>query len=152
MSKRHKYGDNNRAIAKFTSDIAEAEKTISHRKLRAKALCTHTKDPTVPNLVYKNEDGGKVMWVCRACGEVVDLTRISDEDLKKAIYTISQACNMVKIMSTDSEQDRRIVETVIADVQLKVNAYIFNAYKSALNSSQKKSNRKGNRRNRVAWD
>ena len=153
MAKNSKYRDNNRAIAKFTSNIAEAEKTISHRKLRAKALCTHTKDPMVPNLVPKDENG-KVLWVCRTCGEIVDLTRITDDDLKKAIYTLSQACNMIKIMSTGSENDRRIVETVIADVQLKANAYIFNAYKSALNSSQKKNNRRnGNRRSRgVTWE
>lgn len=153
MPKNHKYGDNNRAIAKYTNELAEAEKTISHRKLRVKALCTHTKEPRVPNLTYR-EDNGKLLWVCRTCGEVIDLTRITDDDLKKAIATVSQACNMVKLMSNGSDNDRRIVETVIADIQLKINAYLFNAYKTALNTSQKQKNRRnrdGRRGGAVTW-
>lgn len=151
MSKKHKFGDNNRAIAKYTTELAEAEKSISHRKLRAKALCTHTKEPMVPNLSYKQENG-KVVWACRTCGEIIDLARISDEDLKKAIETVSQACNMVKLMSNGSENDRRIIETVIADIQLKVRAYLYNAYKAALNTSQKQRNRRGDRRrSRITW-
>lgn len=151
MSKKHRFGDSNKAIAKYSAELNEAEKSISHRRLRAKALCTHTKEPTVPDLTPRRE-GNKMTWVCRTCGKVVNLTRISDEDLKAAIETVDQACDMIKLMSQGKESDQKLVESVIADIQLKINAYLFNAYKSALNTSQKKGgDRNGNRRSRVTW-
>lgn len=156
MSKKHnRYTDNNQGIAKYTSQLNEAEKSISQRRQRARALCTHTKRPRVPDLVPSEDGNGKMLWYCRSCHECIDLTRINDDELKKAINTISQACNMIKMMSEGTENDRKIIESVIADVQLKINVYIYQAYKSALNASQKPRNNRGNgRRNEssVSWN
>ena len=137
MSKS-KFGNDNRAIAKFNERVVVAEKQLNHRRLRAKALCTHTKRPMEPALAYK-EENGQLKWICKICGENVDLTRIPDDELKKAIATVSQAC--------------KIIETVIADIQLKVNAYLYDAYKGALNMSKKAGNQNNRRRrNSVIWE
>lgn len=150
MSKKQKWRGNSQ-IAKYTEQIATAEKGLSHRKLKARALCTHTKEPFTPALSYR-EENGKVVWVCKICGEKIDLNRISDEKLNEAINTINQACNTIKMMSSDSDKDKRLVEEVIADLQLKANAYLAQAYKAALNSSAKQNNRKNRQnRSRVSW-
>ena len=151
MSKS-KFGNDNRAIAKFNERVVVAEKQLNHRRLRAKALCTHTKRPMEPALAYK-EENGQLKWICKICGENVDLTRIPDEELKKAIATVSQACNLIKIMSRGTEREQKIIETVIADIQLKVNAYLYDAYKGALNMSKKAGNQNNRRRrNSIIWE
>jgi hypothetical protein len=144
--KKRRNRGSNQAIAKYTQDITKAEKGLSHRKLKARALCTHTKEPFVPALAFR-EEGGKPIWICKICGERVDLNRISDEKLQEAINTVSNACSIVKLMSNDSEKDKKLIEEVIADIQLKVNAYLMLAYKTALTNGTKQNRRRnGNNR------
>jgi RNase P subunit RPR2 len=153
MSKKRNSRGDNQAISKYVEKIATIEKGLSHRHLRARALCTHTKEPMNPALSFREDaEAGKMIWTCRICGQKIDLTRISDAKLEDAIATINQACDLIKIMSTGNEKDTKLVEEVIADIQMKTNAYLMEAYKAALNSSNKRSNRSnGRRETRSAW-
>lgn len=147
--KKRKFRNGNNNIAKYYQEISGAEKVIGHRKLKARALCTHTKAPLVPDLSARDE-GGKLVWYCRICGEKVDLNRISDDKLNDAIDTVCQACNTIKMMSGTSEKDRKICEEVAADVQLKLHAYLLQAYKSSLNNGGKQ-NKQNRRRSGINW-
>jgi len=152
MSKKFKKRGDNQNIVKANEQLSTVEKKIGHRKLKIRAMCTHTKSPMEPALTYR-EEGGKIVWICKLCGDKVDLNRIPEDKLKEAINTVNQACNLVKLMSNDGERDRRLVEEIISDIQLKLNAYLVPAYNGALNSSAKQNNRR-NRRNRnggVTW-
>ena len=149
---RRKYRGDNSQIVKYNEQLMQHEKGVQQRRLKMRALCTHTSEPFVPALTYKDVNG-QVKWVCKLCGEQVDLMRITDDSLKSSIDTISQACNLIKIMSNGTEKDRRVVETIVADVQLKINAFIYTLYKTALNNSNKQAQRRNSRtsRSRVNW-
>lgn len=154
MSKKFKNRGNNKQIREFNSRLVEMEKGVSHKRLRLRGLCTHTSDPRTPDLAVRKDNNGKISWACRACGESVNLVRISDEELKGAIETINQAMNLIKLMSDGSERERKFIEDVVADIYVKLNAYIPNAYKSALNTSQKQGRRGDRRHNqtRISWE
>lgn len=152
MSKKYRNNMSN-ALTKYREKLGEARRKLEHSGLRARALCTHTSEPGVPNLAFKKDQNGKVYWVCRICDERVDLNRISDDELKHAISVVNQACNMIKIMSRGTEYDQRMNEKVISDIQLKINAYLFSAYKGAVAASANQKNRQnGTRRSRVSWE
>lgn len=141
----------NADVVKYMEGLAKFEKHAAHKKLRARAICTHTKGILDPNLSYRQENG-QMVWFCKACGEQVDLHRLSDDDLNEMVKRINQACDLIKMMSTGSEKDRKIVSEIVADVQMKVNAYLVPLYKNALNSSSKQANRRQQRnRSRISW-
>lgn len=150
---RRKYRGDNSNIVKYNEQLTKHEKGVQQRRLKMRALCTHTIEPFTPALVYKDKGAGKVEWVCKLCGERVDLTKIQDDSLRTAIDTVSQACNLIKIMSNGSEKDRRVIDTVVADIQLKVNAFLMPLYKTALNSTNKQAQRRNSKnRSRVNWE
>lgn len=153
MSKKYR---GNRDVVKYMDAIGKNEKSNQHRKLKARAICTHTKAPFDPALQFRKDDRdpNKVTWVCRFCGEPVDLRRLDDAELDKAIETVAQACNLVKLFTSDSEADQRLVSDYIADIQFKTRAVLKQAYKSALSSSgrQQNRNRSGHRHHEVNWD
>lgn len=138
---RH-YRNDNSDIAKYAEGLVKVEKAVAHKKLRARAMCTHTKDLFTPNLGYRDEGNGKIVWFCKTCGEEVDLNRLSDEQLKNLVHGINQACDLIKLMSTGSEKDRKITTDIVAEIQLKVNAYLIPLYKTALNNSGKQTSRR----------
>lgn len=142
-NRNRNYRGDNAEIAKFNTVLAEHEKKVQHKRLKAKSLCTHCSSPTNTALTYKDENG-KVVWICKICGERVDLSRINDDRLKDAIDTVSQACNLIKIMSSGSEKDQRIVHDIVAEIQFKANAYLFNLYKGSLASSAKQKQHRRN--------
>lgn len=149
-----KFRGDNAAIAKFNDALIKHEKGIQHKRLRAKSLCTHCSAPTRTALSYKDKNG-KTVWICKICGEEVDLNRIDDQTLKDAIETVSQACNLIKIMSSGSEKDQKIVRDIVAEIQLKVNAYLFHLYKTSLASTAKQKQHGGGRRQQggnITWD
>jgi RNase P subunit RPR2 len=151
MSKRR---SGNRDVVKYMDAIGKNEKATQHRKLKARAICTHTKAPFDPALQFRKDDRdpNKVTWVCRICGEPVDLRRLEDAELDKAIETVAQACNLVKLFASDSESDQKLVSEYISDIQFKTRAVLKQAYKTALNSSGRQQNRNQNRRrSEVSW-
>lgn len=137
----------NQAYQKYIEDLSAVEHKVSHKRLKARALCTHTKEPLQPALEPKR-NGDKVTWVCKFCGEEMSLKKLSDQELNETVQKINQICDMIKIMNTGSKSDRELIEKVIADVQLKVNAYLIPAYRAALQTSAKRHlrNNRGNRR------
>lgn len=151
MSKKHA---GNRDVIKYMGAISKNEKATQHRKLKARAICTHTKAPFDPALQFRKDDRdpNKVTWVCRFCGEPVDLRRLDDAELDKAIETVAQACNLVKLFASDSEADQKLLTEYISDIQFKTRAVLKQAYKTALNSSGRQRNRGQNRhRSEVSW-
>lgn len=148
MSNRDKKRMNSeyQRISKAMEEVSAVDKQSARARLKVRARCPHAKMPGTPELVRKNTSDGKVEWYCRNCGEKVNLERISDDDLKKAIQTVNDAANIVKIMAKSG--DSRLVEAM-ADIQIKTSSLLFNAYKQALNSTSK--NRKRSTRTTVSW-
>ena len=150
-SKRRGQFEQNRNVQKYMDRLGKGEKTLSHRRLKARALCTHCKEPMVPVLepVQKN---GEVTWRCKYCGEEISLKRLDPDKLNEYQKMTNQICDMIKLMSSGSDKDTELVEKVVADVQLKVNAYLIPAYNVALNTStRKKDARNRRRRGGVQW-
>lgn len=134
------YNRNNKDISKIYNEIVKDERRSSSRRLRLRAACVHpSQSADNANLIPKKQDDGTILWICRLCGEKMDLRIIPDERLKNAIQTITDACNFIKIMSSNSEKDVRLVDEVISDVQYKINAFIGDAYKAAKNSGMKRN-------------
>ena len=147
--RRRRNGEN---IVKYNQDLVQVEKSLNHRRLKVRAMCTHALEPRVPNVERKVGPNGKVEWVCKLCGEKVSMHAIPDDRLDDAIQTVIDMGNFIKMMSMDSEHDRKIVEEVVADVQYKLLAVMKPAYKSALKSRNKgRGQGNGNQRSRIRW-
>lgn len=152
MSKFNKSGANMK-IRKYMEDLSGIERKTQHRRLKAKAVCTHINDHMNPALEPRKK-GDRVVWYCKICGEEVNLKRLTDEELNDFVAKCNQICDMIKMMSNGSERERELIDKVISDVQLKVNAYLVSAYKMALNVSGKKNNGRNRNRRRgssVTW-
>lgn len=152
-NKFNKNAGANKKILKYMEELGGVERKAAHRRLKAKAVCTHTTDHLTPALEPRKK-GDRVLWYCKFCGEEVNLKRLTDDELNDFVSKCNQICDMIKLMNNGSERERELIEKVIADVQLKVNAYLVPAYKMALNVSGKKNNRNRNGRRRsssVTW-
>lgn len=126
-------------ISKAMEEVASVDKQSARARIKVRARCPHAKVPGTPELVRKNTSDGKVEWYCRNCGEKISLERISDDDLKKAIQTVCDAANIVKIMAKSG--DSRLVEAM-AEIQIRCNTLLYNAYKNALSSTNKNRNKR----------
>ena len=140
MAKPNFSRQTNKDIQKMYLEISRDEKKNSHRRLKVRAMCTHTKGPMQPYLTYERLKDGTPVFICKNCQERIDLRIIPDEELKKAIDTVVRACNFIKIMSTGSEKDVKLIENVIAQIQMYCSAFLFDAYKAANNNKNRKMN------------
>lgn len=129
----------NRDIGKMYQEINRDEKKNSHRRLKVRAMCTHTKGPMQPYLTYETrQSDGVPIFICKNCQEKIDLRVIPDDELKKAIDTVVRACNFIKIMSTGSEKDVKLIETAISPIQMYCSAFLYDAYKAANKNKNRK--------------
>lgn len=150
----------NAEISKVYQEIVSGEKKIAHRRLKVRALCTHTRSPQVPFMTYKKihdpkTNTDKTIWVCRICGQEVDLAGMDEQKLIDAINTVTNAVDFIKIMTNGSERDNKLVTDVLAEIHFRINAYLLNAYRSARNTSTKRTNderRAGGRRTNAVWE
>lgn len=152
--KRRDRFEQNRSVQKYMDRLGTTERTLSHRRLKARALCTHTREPQVPVLEpTTNKATGETVWRCKYCGELISLKRLTPEQLDDYVQKTNQICDMIKLMSPGSEKDTELIEKVIASVQLNVNAYLIPAYNAALNvSTRKKDGRNRRRKTGMQWD
>lgn len=139
---------NAKIIRSYYDDLKVAEKATALEKLKLRCRCPH-QDPEgrVALIRSSNEKSpftGNPLFACRMCGAYVDISSIDDEELNKAIESISRMSEVIKMRlnGSKSEKDEKAYKKVVR-TQFFLKAQFMDLAKAARNRNKKK-NKGGN--------
>lgn len=155
MSKEGKMSDNSKEIAKKIQRVREIDKKSALSKKLICAECLHRKNGSYALVRSDNRGpGGGTEWHCKNCGAKIELKQIDQKELLKAIDTVYQACNMVKLTARPdvSEKDASLVK-MVSDMMFRLDAYLPQMYQAALSNKGANHDRKNGRKNgsNIMW-
>lgn len=135
--------------------IKNQQKALNKENERVKCLCPHRKDGQA-TLVRRitdeeNESAHTHEWVCYQCEKVVNLKRISEEELRNAIDTIDRAIDVIKFSCKQNNERDLKFHSKVSKTQYRIRNMIDQAYRASLNENDKRNNRRHNRQNSAKW-
>lgn len=146
-------GKTAKIIRSYYDDLKTAEKATGFEKLKLRCKCPHQDDEGRVALIRSNNEKspitGNPLFVCRMCGAYIDIAPIEDEELDKAIDSISRMSEVIKMRlnGSKSEKDEKAYKKVVR-TQFFLKAQFMDLAKAARNRNKKKGG--GQRDNRFS--
>ena len=121
-----------KSIKKITSETREQKIALDKQEQKLKCRCVHKNNHNEPQLA-KKQNGANLEYVCRTCSKDIDLSKVTDEDLRSAIKTIDKCCDAIKMsLDPNKESDEKVIKEV-AKMQyfskMKFESYYRNSLK-----------------------
>lgn len=128
-------------IKKQIENVNRQERSL--RILREQFLCDcdHKRNGEFDAVPVKDRKQGELKYICGKCKKIVDLSKLTDEELTSHCDGVDRACDLIKLsLDPQKEEDRKVLKRV-SKVQFRVRNEIKPLYAAAL-----KKNRTGGRR------
>lgn len=149
MEKEKKFSGNNMSARKKSEHLLQNRMMTDRAIEENKCTCTHTVKGDMklkPSKKY-NQGSGQLIYICTECQKEVRIRNISDEEIDKAIDTLDDMIDIIKLSADmTKEGDAKIVKK-LAKVQFRLRNEIKDLYKAAKSKNgggKKKKNKGGN--------
>lgn len=146
-----KHGSNKaqKVIKNNMNDIRNVEKVTAKEKLKIRCQCQHT-DESGKTMMFASHEKkspytGAPLFVCRLCGQYVDISEITEEELDKSIDTIARAAEIIKIRLRPerSDEDKKAYKRDVKVLYMMRSGQFMDLFKAA--RKRTKGNNRSNR-------
>lgn len=134
-------------IRNSMTDIRNVEKVTAKEKLKIRCQCQHV-DEAGKAVLFKSEKEkspytNAPLFVCRICGQYIDISEITEEKLDEAMDVIARAGDIIKMrlrpeQNEEDEKNLKRTAKIIYDMR-------SGKYRDLFRAARKRNN--GNRRN-----
>ena len=134
-------------IKKQVEAIDKQDRNLKVLREQMKSKCPHTdKNGDLDIVPKQNRQNGELTYVCKRCQKVLNLKKISPDELRHACEVIDNACDVIKLsLDTQKDVDLDILKKM-GKVQYRVRNEVEKFYDASLkkNKSGKGKGRGGN--------
>lgn len=104
----------------YMIDIRNAEIIANTAKIKIRAKCSHT-DENGRTVLFRAGDKksnftGNPLFMCRICGQYLDISDLSEDDLASAIDTVCRAGEIIKMRLVETNENDQKMKKKIANL------------------------------------
>lgn len=133
-------------IRNSMSDIRNVEKVTAKEKLKVRCQCQHV-DEGGKAVLFKSDKEkspytGAPLFVCRICGQYIDISEITEEKLEDSMDTIARAGDIIKMrlraeQNEEDEKNLKRVSKIIYDMRSGKFRDLFRAARKRNNNGRR---------------
>lgn len=138
-------------IKKETELVDKQEKQLKAVREHLKAQCSHTKNGEPDIVPSSDREPGQLKYICRRCRKELNLRKIDDEEIRKAVNIIDNVIDTIKItLNLDREDEKKILKR-LSKTQYRLRNEIIALYGASLKRNRSGSGKRSSVGNDSVW-